>query len=680
VDEDGRLKAIAELAMNRRLAHAVLFKHRHPSRTPDFHWEMIDLIHSDAPNVLFLAFRGSGKSTMQEEATVIQACLGEFRNKVILGSTRPRAIDRLTAIKYELEYNEAIRQLFGDMVGPVWNEDKVVLPNNVCIQAFGPGQSFRGVKHLEWRPDRLDIDDLEDEENIRDINSRAALRSWLRRVVFPACAPVSFKRVYATPLDPDALPLHLQRSSSWVHRTYPIYTIDENGSRQAAWPDLYPLAWVDEKEREYREDGAMQEFSQEYMCVPEDPATKVFTDAMLKVEPRVRTWHACYATLDPARSVGTRSATTGYAVFSWIGSRLVVWESGGAIWLPDQIIDKVVQINETYGPVSIGVEFTGLVEFIEQPLRHKALQLGVYLPIVPLKPPRGKDQFIRSLQPYFRAGEVEFATAIDAETRAQFLAFPTGRKDVPNALAYALMLRAGLPVYDGFSSENVVEDMPVISGDPLYLAVNATSQFTTAALVQVVGGGVRVIRDWVREGPPGDSLSDLVSAASIETGRAVRLRCPPQHFSEYDTLGLRAVAGRIPVDIVAAGSSVEGREVLRGLMSRQRQGRSLLLVSTAARWTLRGLSGGLAQPYSKVGELAAEPREGVYKALMEGLESFAALAAVSGRGDEDIHYAVSPKGRRYITSAADAGPPSRPQKDQWHHDDGGSQRRSLARG
>ena len=656
-------RTILEFAANRRLAHAVLFKHRHPAATPDFHYEIIDLIHSSTPNVLILAFRGSAKSTLQEEATIIQACLGEFKNRVILGATRERAIDRLRAIKYELEYNENIQFLFGDMMGPTWNEDRVVLANGSCIQAFGPGQSFRGVKHLEWRPDRLDIDDLEDEENIKDADTRQALRSWLRRVVFPAMAPVSLKRVYATPLDPDALPLHLQRSDQWVHRTYPIYRIGAAGEREATWPSFYPLSWIEEKEREYKEDGAAQEFAQEYLCVPEDPTTKTFTEIMLKVEPRVRTWHSVYAAYDPARSRGLRSATTGYAVFSWIGRRLVIWRGGAKQWLPDEIIKDIEEVNEKYSPIEIGVETTGLVEFIEQPLRQRALALSTIFPIRALSPPRGQTEFIKSLQPFFRAGEVEWASTIDPEARAQLLSFPTGRRDFPNALAYALIMRPGQPVYDGFGNDNIIDDLPAISNEALYCVVNATPQYTTGVLVQMIHGGLRVLRDWIREGPPGENLGDIVRAASMETGRAVKVRCPPHHFSDYDTIGLRAAAGSVPIEIRPTGAILQGRELLRQLMTQNRKGFSQVLVTMEARRTLNAMAGGFARS-SKKGMLSDEPVPGFYRVLMEGLESFMGLAGAVADHDQ-VRYATDAKGRRYVSTLPDATV-DRPLKSEWY--------------
>ena len=662
-ETDPKTRTVLDFAANRRLAHAILFRRRHQAETPDFHYEIVDLIHSDVPNVLILAFRGSGKSTLQEEATVLSACLGEFKNKVILGSTRERAMDRLRAIKYELEYNEDIQYLFGQMVGPVWNEDKIVLSNNVCIQAFGPGQSFRGVKHLEFRPDSLDIDDLEDEESIKNVETRAALRSWLRRVVFPACTPVARKRVYATPLDPDALPLHLIRSDLWVYRIYPIWRMLPSGGCEALWPALYPVEWIEAKQKEYSEDGAMQEFAQEYLCVPEDAKRKTFTEDMLKVEPRVRTWHPVSAAYDPARTKSAHSATTGHVVFSWIGRRLVIWRGGAGRWLPDEIIDDIVKVNERYRPMEIGIETTGLHEFLEQPLRQRAAQIGQVIPIRPLRFSRGQAELITSLQPYFRAGEIEWAQEIDSEARAQLLAFPTGRRDFPNALSFALYMRPGMPVYDGFGPVNVMEDLAAVSGEPLYLACNAGPQYTAGLAVQLVNGGLRVLADWVREGPPGENIGDIVRAACLEFGRTLLVRCPPSHFAEHDTIGLRAACAHLPAEIRPTGSIPLGRETVRQLMSQQRKGFSQFLVSDRARWILNGLAGGYAQSFQKTGTLSDEPVTGPYRVLCEALESFAAMLQQPAEG-EAPRYATSPKGRKYLTTL-DTAEEDRPTKDRW---------------
>src|SRR5690349_13054036 len=129
--QPSRDDTIRKLAANPRLAHAVLFQHRHPDETPPFHGEMVDLWYSDHPQVLTLAFRGGAKSTVAEEAITVMACLRKFRNCIILGENEPRAIERLTAIKHEFETNEFISDLFGPQVGNIWQEKKIVLSNGV---------------------------------------------------------------------------------------------------------------------------------------------------------------------------------------------------------------------------------------------------------------------------------------------------------------------------------------------------------------------------------------------------------------------------------------------------------------------------------------------------------------------------------------------------------------------
>ena len=142
-----------KLGRDRRLAHQTLFKHRHPDDTPAFHDDIIKLWHSRLPAALVMVFREGGKSTIAEEAFVIGAGYQLFHNALIIGSTEKRACERLRAIKHEIETNELVQLLFGNLIGHVWNEAEVILSNGVRIIAVGRGQSLRGTKHLHYRPD-----------------------------------------------------------------------------------------------------------------------------------------------------------------------------------------------------------------------------------------------------------------------------------------------------------------------------------------------------------------------------------------------------------------------------------------------------------------------------------------------------------------------------------------------
>lgn len=643
-----------KLGLDNRLAHQVLFRHRHPDDTPAFHYEIIDDLHGPSRRVLELAFRGAGKSTLAEEYICIDALYQRFRNFIIVGESFTRASERLSAIKHEFDFNEAIYDVFGAQHGAVWNEDKIVLTNGVVIQAFGRGQSMRGVKHNDARPDGCLIDDIEDEESVQEIGQRDKTQRWVMRTLIPALAPKAKVRILANMLDPDCLAVRLERTGHWTVRRYPWEYIGPDGERKATWEARFPLDDIDRVKQEYEGSGMLNEYQQEYMVEATDPSTRTFTNEIIKVVPRGRQWEPTYAFYDPARTTKATSAHTGKVVFSWIGNKLVVWEGEGQLWMPDKIIEDLFQTWWTYRPIELGVERDGLEEFIMQPLRSEQIRQRTILPIKAYKAPVGKIPFIRGLQPFFAGGNVEFAKDLPV-LKQQLLSFPTGRIDVPNALAYALRMRPGLPIYENFTRRNVSDDLPVLRGVSAYLAINATRQYTCASLLQLSGTQLRLVADFVREGDPGNTVSDiLVETKRLITGK-LNLYAPPNHWNTYDTIGLRPAIKKANERIGMAGDATAGREELRKKIETLAHGVPDLMVSTNAPWAVNAFSGGYARSIPVKGkEIVGVADDGPYKTLMEGLESFIAVstAAVERDGQDTPNYAIDAQGRRYLSARA----------------------------
>ena len=651
--QDEREELIVRLGLDHRLAHQTLFVHRHPDETPAFHYEIIDDLHGDSTRVLELAFRGAGKSTVAEEYIAIDACYQRFRNFIIVGESFTRAAERLAAIKHELDFNEHINILFGSLHGPTWNEDKIVLSNGVVIQAFGRGMSLRGTKHDDVRPDACLIDDIEDEESVNSPEARDKTQRWLMRTLLPAMAPRSRIRMLANMLDPDCLAVRLKKTGTWLVREYPWEYLGPEGERRPTWQARFPLEHIDKTRDEYEQAGMSNEYMQEYMVQAIDPSTRVFTSDTMKVEPTVRRWEPTWAVYDPARTVKATSAHTGKVVFSWVGTKLIVWEGEGQLWMPDQIIADMFATSSTYRPIEIGVEKDGLEEFILQPLRSEQTKRREILPIRVLKAPTGKIPFIRSLQPFFKGGDIVFAKDLPV-LKQQLLSFPTGRIDVPNALAYALRMRPGLPIYENFSNKNVVEELPVLRQSSSHLALGATRQYTTAVLCQVSGTGLRIIADWVCEGDPGNTLADILVEAQLIIPK-FSLYAGAQHWVTYDTIGLNPAARREKMKLNMAGDPTLGREELRKKIDALSHGAPSLSVSTRARWTLNALSGGYARSV-KAGsqELFGIADDGPYKTLMEGLEAFVQVTAggLQRDGEDRPNYAIDAQGRRYLSARA----------------------------
>jgi hypothetical protein len=665
---DATIGLIERFARDRWLAHTLLFANRHPIDSAPAHRHLVEAIYSPYARVLVEGFRGLAKSTYLEEAAVLRACYREFHNMVIVGSSYTRACDRLAAVKREFEINGELREVYRIERGSTWQEGKIVLSNGVCIQALGRDQAMTGMKHLDWRPDSALIDDVEDPEEVRTDTEREQTWNWFMKTFLPSLDHplATWVRVLGTRRGSGSLPERLEKEK-WRSIKLPIEHVGEAGERVATWPAKFPLEAIDEIRHAYR--GDMHTYMQEFMCQASSEEERIFSRDMLRCEPRPLPSHqAVYAMYDPARTAHQGSATTGKAVWSWFGPRLVFWEIGAETWLPDQIIADMFKTQRRYpGLVWLGFEEDGLNEWAKQPIRAEMVKRGRMLPLLPVKAPRGKTSFIAAMQPYFRAGEVtfagnsgEFKDAID-----QFLSFPRGKIDAPNACAYSLALRPGVPVFDNFNDENVVDDLEPSPGSPLYLAGNADGSVVAAALVQRAEGGVRILADWVREGRPDEVVSSIHAEARLaaETGQfqdrliygegedelklpvrrseyvrtKLRWIVPAWHRDTYRNVGLVQAIRAMPADVsVGEAGAPMGQAALAELMGQMHRGQPRLQVGTAASWTLRALSGGYAKPLSNRALAAAQPDTGLYRLLMEGIETFAALGAkTEGREDED---------------------------------------------
>ena len=135
---------------DRVLAHRVLFAHRHSSRTQPFHEAMIRDWHNvGVPRLLEMAFRGSAKSTIAEEALTLLAGFREFKNGLLIGETYDRACERLHTIRHEMETNEKLQEVFGSLVGATWSDGEIVTSAGVRLLAIGRGQALRGTRSEE---------------------------------------------------------------------------------------------------------------------------------------------------------------------------------------------------------------------------------------------------------------------------------------------------------------------------------------------------------------------------------------------------------------------------------------------------------------------------------------------------------------------------------------------------
>ena len=657
-------EALRIIAADRVRAHNIIFQHRHPLPTAPFQAEIIEAFHSSHPRVVSEAFRKAAKSTIAEEALCIGAGLKEFKNVLLIGASYDRACERLESVKHELETNTDLEQAFGALKSDTtWTTDKIVLSNGIVMQGKGAGQSLRGVKYHDAPPDYVVIDDLEDEESVRTPAARQEMLRWLYKTLIAALTRHARVRFIGNRLDPDAVIARVAADLEWRAYKFPIMYKDlKTGADRATWPEAWPLEWCYAKRATLQRLGLFEDWNQEYMCEADTPESKIFRPEHFAhiVKSRVRSWEAAWAMVDPARSVGKRSASTAIPVWSWVKNRLIVWDCRIGHWLPDEIIEQMLQVDRDYAPVVMGVEEDALNQFILQPLRQAMTTKGQLLPIRPMSAKRytqgrGKLDFVKSLQPFCAAGEVEFAQPLP-ELQAQFLSFPKGVIDGPNALAYALRMRPGALMYEDFSAANIFEELVPAAFVPLHLTVHAHNGFVAAVLAQYDGRRLTVLADYMEEGDPGQAAGPLVRRMQLELqGRTPRVTIPPRHFDQWLNVGLRAALSRVPIQSSMGGEPVQGREELRPLLRSQVQGAPAVRLAQTARWTLNALSGGYCRSLKASGALSDQPEDNIYATLMAGLESFCALLRVGSGAEpeEGANMRTSADGRRYRSAMVD---------------------------
>lgn len=650
-----RQELIARFYRDRHLAHAELFRHRHKNATPDFAGLLIDSLHSPDPFRMDVGFRGSMKTTTAEEAIILLAAFRDIHNCVVLSANEKLAFKVLHAIRREIDKNTKLRALFGNLRGQPWADDVLELSNGCTIQALGKGQALRGAKDEIFRPDYILATDIEDKEGVGTESGREKLQSWLFGEVIPARDPAGRVRIQANVMHSESISEVLSRPGSGFkcQRIPAEYNDPVTGERKASWEDRFPLSFIDAERKLMYAAGRAREFNMEYLCVATADRERPFRADMKRVEPRVRVWEPVYVMYDPARTTGEKSATTGKAVWSWIGARLVVWDLWAKKLMPDEIVKDMLETQAKLWPVKMGFEADGLNEWALQPIRHEQVRRGLVMPLVPVKAPIGKIDFIKALQIYFQAREVWFTQEF-AEAWGQFQGFPAGNIDAPNALAYALhpKLKPGIGIFENFNgTQHVAEDLEVDHGRAAYLALSATRAMVTGALCQIGGGNLRVLADWVREGDPAEVTAGMLQEASVYAGRTVKPVAGPLHWDKYNNVGLMQACARAGVQPQRGAVPDAGRAELRGLLARMSRNVPAVLVSSRARWTLNALSGGYCRAVLKGGALAEVAEEGVYRVLAEGLESFAGLMRMELEEDgAERNYATTASGQRYLSA------------------------------
>lgn len=220
--------------------------------------------------------RGYGKTTIMDIAFILRRALFGYDNYIVLVSaTATLAEEQLRNLRIELETNEHLKAMFGDLKGTIWTSDSLLLANGCFIRARGAGQQVRGLKFRQYRPSLIICDDLESKEDVQNEDLRVKLKKWFKADLMRAGAQTGTACkviIIGTILHQDSLLENLLGNGNWSTARLEAFDDDFNPVDES----FLNREQIEKIYNDFLEDGLLDELYMEYRNMPIATETRLF--------------------------------------------------------------------------------------------------------------------------------------------------------------------------------------------------------------------------------------------------------------------------------------------------------------------------------------------------------------------------------------------------------------------
>ncbi|WII93179.1 phage terminase large subunit [Kingella negevensis] len=386
--------------------------------------------------------RGEAKSTMVTQLFSLWCLVtGKKHYIVIVMDSIDQAYPMLEAIKAELQFNPRLQTDFPEACGTgrVWQAGTIVTANDAKVQVAGSSKKLRGLRHGAYRPDLCVLDDIENDEQVRNPAQRDKLHSWLTKTVLPlGGVGQKYDVVYiGTILHYDSVLNRTLNNPFWHSQKFKaMLQFPERMDLWEHWENLYlqdgetvAQAYY-EQHREDMERGAKTSwaargvlalmkirardghstFDSEYQNDPISSESAIFANYLsgcLYTAKDLPNDLDVFGAIDPATGttggdysaviIAGRSRSTG---------KLFVLETVVKRMLPDALIESVIALQRQYRCLKWAVETVQFQAFLKTELVQRGARAGVPIPAVGVKSNANKQLRIETLQPHFANGMI----------------------------------------------------------------------------------------------------------------------------------------------------------------------------------------------------------------------------------------------------------------------------------
>lgn len=128
--------------------------------------------------------RELSKSTITMMCILNLVLTGKKKNIILCSDSNDNAVRLLSPYRANLQANQRIKFYYGEQEGFKWRDDEFYTRKGAAFRALGAGQSPRGSKNENVRPDAIILDDFDTDEDVRNPATIDKKWNWWEQALY----------------------------------------------------------------------------------------------------------------------------------------------------------------------------------------------------------------------------------------------------------------------------------------------------------------------------------------------------------------------------------------------------------------------------------------------------------------------------------------------------------------
>lgn len=446
------------------------------------HYKVMEALDSDAQRIVVAAPRNLGKTSLSKALAIQGILYRDYEFILYVSASETLAMMQTENIKRELTTNREIKKVFGSVkivddageMDETFSKHSWVAFGNTLVMPRGSDQQVRGMIFANSRPQLIIVDDFEGKKDLENPELRRKNKDWFWTDLYRCVDRYSnkWRIIYIDTLKhADSLLEELLNDPDWLALRLELF----DDAYNSFVPHLYSNDDIRREVESARRNGTLDQLYMELRSLPTSKENASFLQEYFKYydEPDIfdNADVENVVIVDPAKTAQIQSADSaivGIGVNYKTGSIYVRDVVSGKMF-PEDIYDQTLEMARRLKALVIGVEVTGLEEFIKQPFTNAMRMKGpayaaelIWLKARGGSPDgeRGKIKRIGGLVPYYRQGFIYHNRTCCGKLESQLMSFPrSGLVDVADATAYIIeLLELGGRYFQESTPESAMAD------------------------------------------------------------------------------------------------------------------------------------------------------------------------------------------------------------------------------